>query len=831
MRFYTNVQLIGNQFLVRGYENGKSFETRDEFIPTLFVKSKKESKYKTLSGESVEPIQPGYVRDCREFYKKYDSVDGFEIYGNDRYIYQYISEKYPEDEIKFDISKIKLVTLDIEVASESGFPDVESCVEEILAITIQDYTTKKIITWGVKPFNNVRKDVTYHLCASEHALLNSFINYWMQNTPEVVTGWNLELYDIPYIAKRLNRVLGEKLMKRLSLWGLVTEGETYINGRKHTTFDVGGVTQLDYLNLYKKFTYKAQESYRLDYIAEVELGQKKLDHSEYDTFKDFYTKGWQKFIEYNIVDVELVDRLEDKMKLIELALTMAYDAKVNYVDVFYQVRMWDNIIYNYLKKRDIVIPPRNKSQKNEKYAGAYVKEPKPGKYDWVVNFDLNSLYPHLIMQYNISPETLMDERHPTATVDKILNQEINFDGYKDYAVCANGAMFRKDVRGMLPELMEKMYNERVIFKKKMIEAKKAYEKKKTKELEKEIARCNNIQMAKKISLNSAYGAIGNQYFRYYKLENAEAITLSGQVSIRWIETKMNTYINKLLKTEDVDYVIASDTDSIYLNMGPVVETVFKGREKTTESIVSFLDKVASLELEKYIEGSYQELADYVNAYDQKMQMKRENIADRGIWTAKKRYILNVWDSEGVRYEEPKLKMMGIEAVKSSTPAPCRQMIKDALKLMMNGTEDEVIDFIDNARKKFRQLPPEQISFPRSASDVNKYKSSATIYTKGTPIHVRGALLFNHYIKEAKLTNKYSLIQNGEKIKFVYLKKPNSIHENIISFIQEFPKELNLDKYIDYDLQFEKAFLEPLKIILDAVGWSVEKTINLDSFFS
>ena len=831
MRFYTNVQLIGNQFLVRGYENGKSFETRDEFIPTLFVKSKKESKYKTLSGESVEPIQPGYVRDCREFYKKYDSVDGFEIYGNDRYIYQYISEKYPEDEIKFDISKIKLITLDIEVASEQGFPDVESCVEEILAISIQDYTTKKIITWGVKPFNNVRKDVTYHLCESEYALLNSFINYWMQNTPEVVTGWNLELYDIPYIAKRLNRVLGEKLMKRLSLWGLVTEGETYINGRKHTTFDIGGVTQLDYLNLYKKFTYKAQESYRLDYIAEVELNQKKLDHSEFNTFKDFYTKGWQKFIEYNIVDVELVDRLEDKMKLIELALTMAYDAKVNYVDVFYQVRMWDTIIYNYLKKRDIVIPPRNKSQKNEKYAGAYVKEPVPGKYDWVVNFDLNSLYPHLIMQYNISPETLMEERHPTATVDRILNQELNFDGYKDYAVCANGAMFRKDVRGILPELMEKMYNERVIFKKKMIEAKKAYEKKKSKQLEKEIARCNNIQMAKKISLNSAYGAIGNQYFRYYKLENAEAITLSGQVSIRWIETKMNSYINKLLKTEDVDYVIASDTDSIYLNMGPVVETVFKGREKTTESIVSFLDKVASLELEKYIEGAYQELADYVNAYDQKMQMKRENIADRGIWTAKKRYILNVWDSEGVRYEEPKLKMMGIEAVKSSTPAPCRKMIKDALKLMMSGTEEQVIDFIDNARKEFKQLPPEQISFPRSASDVNKYKSSSSIYAKGTPIHVRGALLFNHYIKEAKLTNKYSLIQNGEKVKFVYLKKPNTIHENIISFIQEFPKELNLDKYIDYDLQFEKAFLEPLKAILDAIGWNVEKTVNLDLFFS
>ena len=829
--FYTNVQLIGNQFLVRGVENGKRFETRDEFFPTLFVKTKKDSKYRTLSGEAVEPINPGTVRDCREFYKKYDEVDGFEIYGNDRYIYQYISEKYPEDEIKFDISKIKLVTLDIEVASEQGFPDVESCSEEILAITIQDYSTKKIITWGSKPFKNTRSDLTYNYCPNEYELLNNFIHHWMIDVPDVITGWNIQLYDIPYICKRLNRVLGEKLMKRMSNWGLVTEGEIFINGRKHTTFDVGGLTQLDYLDLYKKFTYKAQESYRLDYIAEVELGQKKLDHSEFETFKDFYTQGWQKFIEYNIVDVELVDRLEDKMKLIELALTMAYDAKVNYADVFYQVRMWDNIIYNYLKKRDIVIPPKNKSQKNEKYAGAYVKEPKPGKYDWVVNFDLNSLYPHLIMEFNISPETLVDERHPTITVDKILNQELTFEMYKDYAVCANGAMFRKDVRGFLPELMEKMYQDRVIFKNKMIEAKKQYEKKKTKELEKEIARCNNIQMAKKISLNSAYGAIGNQYFRYYKLENAEAITLSGQVAIRWIESKMNAYLNKLLKTDDVDYVIASDTDSIYLNMGPLVETVYKRREKTTQGIVSFLDKICKVELEKYIEGCYQELASYVNAYDQKMQMKRENIADRGIWTAKKRYILNVWDSEGVRYEEPKLKMMGIEAVKSSTPAPCRKMIKDALKLMMSGTEDEVIDFIENSRKQFKQLPPEQIAFPRTASDVQKYQSSSSIYAKGTPVHIRGALLFNHYIKEKKLTNKYSLINNGEKVKFIYLKKPNSIHENIISFIQEFPKELNLDKYIDYDLQFEKSFVEPLRAILDAIGWSVEKTVNLDSFFS
>ena len=833
MKFYTNVQLVGDNFLVRGYENGRHFMTREKFYPTLFVPAKKKTKYKTLTGDYVEPVNPGTVRESREFIKRYDGVENFSVYGNDRYIYQYISEMYPAEEIKFDISKIKLTTLDIEVKSENGFPDVESAAEEILLISIQDYTTKQIRTWGQGPFNNKQDNVIYNGYNSEYELLNAFINWWMieENTPEVVTGWNIELYDIPYLSRRLERVLGEKLMKRLSPWGLVTEDEIYIAGRKNIAYDVGGITQLDYLNLYKKFTYKAQESYRLDYIASVELGQKKLDHSEYDTFKDFYTKGWQKFVEYNIIDVELVDRLEDKMKLIELAITMAYDAKANYVDVFSQVRMWDTIIYNYLKKRNIVIPPKNRSNKNEKYAGAYVKEPIPGKYDWVVSFDLNSLYPHLIMQYNISPETLKDERHPTATVDRILSEELNFELYKDTAVCANGAMYRKDKRGFLPEIMEKIYKDRTVYKKKMLAAKQAYEKTPTKTLEKEIARCNNIQMARKIQLNSAYGAIGNQYFRYYKLANAEAITLSGQVSIRWIENRMNSYLNKILKTEDVDYVIASDTDSIYLNLGPLVETVYKGREKTNEVVVGFLDKVCQTKLEPYIESAYEELARYVNAYDQKMQMKRENIAERGIWTAKKRYILNVWDSEGVRYEEAKLKMMGIEAVKSSTPAPCRQLIKEALKLIMNGTEDDVIDFIEQSRKDFKNLPPEDISFPRSASNVEKYRAVNSIYAKGTPIHIRGALLFNYYVKKHKLDKKYSFISNGEKVKFCYLKLPNPIHENVMSFIQDFPKELELNNYVDYDLQFEKSFVEPLKAILDAIGWNVEKTATLEAFFT
>jgi len=845
MKFYTNIQLVGNNVLVRGYENGKKVMYKDEFQPTLFVNSNRESNYKTLEGDNLEAIVPGSIRDCREFYKKYEGVDGFKIYGNDRYAFQYISEKYPEDEIRFDISKINLITIDIEVKSEEGFPDPDSCSEEMLTITVQDYTSKRITTWGRKHYKPSQDNVTYYHYENEIDMLNSFITWWNRNPPEIVTGWNVKLYDIPYLCGRIERIMGTKKMRLLSPWNIVSHESVFIKGREFNTFDIAGVTTLDYLELYKKFTYKAQESYRLDYIAEVELGQKKLDHSEFNTFKEFYDGNWKKFVDYNIVDVELVDRMEDKMKLIELALTMAYDAKVNYVDVMFQVRMWDTIIYNYLKKRNIVIPPRDRTEKEKRYEGAYVKQPEPGVYDWVVSFDLNSLYPHLMMQYNISPETLVEEKHPSATIDKILNKEITFENYKDYAVCANGAMFRKDIKGFMPELMEKMYAERKIYKKKMLICQQklvdteallknrrdpVLERQK-KELINNIAKFNNFQMARKIALNSCYGAIGNQYFRFFKLSNAEAITLSGQTSIRWIENKMNGYLNNLLQTQDTDYVIASDTDSIYINLGPVVDKFLGSKSGDKTAIVSILNKICEEKLEPFIDASYQELASYVNAYDQKMQMKRENIADRGIWTAKKRYILNVWDSEGVRYSEPKLKIMGIEAVKSSTPAPCRTMIKDALKLMMNGTEDDVIQFIDDSRQQFKKLPPEEIAFPRSVSDVKKHKNNTTIYGKGSPIHVRGALLYNHYIKENGLTNKYSYINNGEKIKFIYLKTPNTIRENVISFISDFPREIGLDKYIDYDLQFNKAFLEPLKVILDAIGWHVEKTVNLDSFFA
>ena len=822
---YTNVTLLGDTILCRGYENGRQISFREVIKPTLFVPSQK-GDWRSVDGQKMSPVVQDGARRAREFIAKYKDVDGFEVHGYERFVYQWISEKYPE-RMKFKLDTMKIYTIDIEVECENGFPDTEASAEKLLLITVKDLSSGKFITWGTR---EAKIDTEYRCFWTEQEMLTDFHKWWVDNTPDIVTGWNCNLYDIPYICRRIERVMGEKWMKSLSPWGKVNMREVYIQGRRNLAYEIVGVSILDYLDLYKKFTYTNQESYRLDHIANVELGQKKLDHSEFENFKAFYTNDWQKFVEYNVVDVELVDRLEKKMKLLELAVTMAYDAKVNFEDVYSQVRMWDTLIYNYLKERKICVPPKQDApSKNDKYAGAYVKEPKPGLYEWVVSFDLNSLYPHLIMQYNISPETLIDRRHPTASVDGLLRQEVQI-GSGDYCVCANGAQFRKDTQGFLPEMMQKIYDERKIFKGKMLDAKKEFEKTGDPKLQDAISAFNNIQMARKIQLNSAYGAIGNQYFRYYNLANAEAITLSGQVSIRWIENSMNEYLNKLLQTEKEDYVIASDTDSIYVHLGPIVDKFLSHKSGDKAALVGLLDKICQEKLEPFIQRSYQELATYVQAYDQKMIMKRETIANKGIWTAKKRYILNAWDIEGVRFTEPKLKIMGIEAVKSSTPAACRTAIKDALKVIMNQEESDLQDFVADFRKKFESLPPEDVAFPRGCNGVSKFSNPVSVYSKGTPIHVRGALLYNFHVKKNKLTHKYPLIQEGEKVKFLYLRTPNRINENVVSFFQTLPREFGLDKSIDYDLQFKKSFLDPLQVILDTIDWQAERVASLMEFF-
>jgi len=620
---------------------------------------------------------------------------------------------------------------------------------------------------------------------------------------------------VPYLVNRIRSVLGEDEVKKLSPWNYLWERKVTINGRELIQYNIGGVSALDYIELYKWYAPggKSQESYKLDNIANVELGESKLSYDEYDNLHQLYKLNYQKFIEYNIKDVELIVKLEDKLKLLELALTLAYDTKTNFEDVFAQTRMWDALIYNHLFAKKIVVPPKVVQRKNSAFEGAYVKEPQVGMHRYVASFDLDSLYPHLMMQYNISPETLIEPDNYTpemkqilsqsVTVDRLLSSEIDTSKLKDAALTPNGQFFRDYV------------NEK--------------DETKKNEIGKLVARYNNLQLAKKVSLNSAYGALGSQYFRFYDLRQALAVTMAGQLSIRWIENKINAYMNKLLKTENEDYVIASDTDSIYLRLGNLVDKVYKEKPDTLR-IIEFMDKVCEEKIQPYINQGYQELALYVHAYAQKMRMKREALSDKGIWTAKKRYILNVYNNEGVQYNEPDMKVMGLEMVKSSTPSVIREKMKETIKLIVRSTESDVQEFIEKFKNEFKSLPPEEVAFPRGINGLKDYSDSANLYKKGTPIHVRGAILYNYMMKEKNLTKSYPLIQEGEKLKFTYLKTPNPLKEDVISFPVRLPKEFGLHEYVNYDLQFEKAFIEPIKVILNCIGWQTEKISSLESFF-
>ena len=846
MSFYTNVSTVGNYILFRGVsKDGKRFKDRIEYHPTLYIPTKEETKFRTLEGDPVGEIQPGTMKDCREFIAKYKEVENFNIYGNDKFEFSFIAEHFSEEHINYDISQIKIAYIDIEVGSENGFPDPENASEVVTAITFK--IGKNCYVFGCGNYQHDRKDVFYLKCSSEQELLEKFFKMWDQESPDIVTGWNIDTFDIPYLVNRAKQLFDEKKnpYRLLSPWRRLREYKMFgMGGRELQTYEIYGVETLDYLAMYRKFTYINQESYRLDHIAFVELNERKLDYSEQGSLHLLYKNDYQKFIDYNIKDVELVEQLENKMKLLEMVISLAYLSKVNYGNTFGQVRMWDTLIYNHLLRKNIVIPPKRHTSKSSQFEGAYVKDPLVGAHNWVVNFDLNSLYPHLIMQYNLSPETIVADELPrdleeikmsVPSVENLVNRTVPLKNLKKYKLTftPNNVFYRTDKQGFLPELMEQMYNDRVKYKKLMIDTKKKLEKEKDPEkrfeLNNMVSKYHNMQHNLKITLNSAFGAMGNQHFRYFDQRIAEAVTTSGQLSIKWIEKEINRFLNELLNT-DQDYVVAVDTDSVYITMDNLVKSVYGDNISDKTKVIDFLDKVCSEKIEKIIDKSYQELADYMNVYDQKMVMKRENIADRALWTAKKRYIMNVYDSEGVRYETPKLKIMGIEAIRSSTPSACKERMKSLFKIIMSGTEDDAIEYINDFREEFKTLNAEDIFFPRSVRGIKKYFDAAQLYKKGTPIHVKGALLYNKLLKDHKLLNDYPVIKDGEKIKFAYLKKQNTVGGEVIAIPNQLPSEFKLQEYIDYDKQFSKSFIEPMASVMNSVGWKTEHISTLEDFF-
>ena len=858
--FYTSVLVRGNTIYYRGYKNGQRLGLEIPYRPKIYVLSQnRDSEWRTLDNRSVEEFYPGTMRDAKEFIEQNSDISNFEMFGNTDFQYQYIAEEFPK-EINYNPGLLNVCYLDIETECEDGFPSIENADQKINLITLRIPSKKdhtKFVTYSFcvhnkeNLLNKISPEHVVFQFNHEFEMLEQFIQAWQHILPDIITGWNVQFFDIPYLVHRINKILGDKTANKLSPWGVIRDRKVFVKNtnKEQVAYELFGIATLDYLDLYKKFTFVNRESYSLNHICSVELGEQKAKFEGFNSLQDLYKKDFQKFLEYNYKDVHLVVNLETKLRLMELAIALAYSAKVNLSDVFSQVRTWDTIIFNYLNDKKIVIPLKKEQDKQDQFAGAYVKEPQIGMHDWIVSFDLNSLYPHLIMQYNISPEMKYPDKTKRSAVhvehiidpntDEAKRQFIQLKDQQQFAkplnlaIAANGVFFYKSRQGFLPALMEKMYEERRMYKEKMIEVKKKLKEsgnsisaKEKKELEYEISKYHNFQLVRKIQLNSAFGAIGNQYFRYFDIDLAEAITLSGQLSIKWIENKINKFLNEKLNTENVDYIIASDTDSLYICLEKLVSKYFKDTTDK-EKIVKFINKVSNEMLQPFIDSSFDELAATMNSYGQKMSMKRESIANKGIWTAKKKYMLNVlMGEEGIYLKQPELKVMGVEMVKSSTPQVCRDALKKSIDLIMNHTKKDLKTFVNEFKKDFRSFLPEDIAFPRSCNHLVDYADPVNIFKKSTPIAVRGSLLYNYYIKRNKLQKKYPIIKDGEKIKYLYLKKPNTFGEHVISFPSILPEEFELGEYIDYETQYEKTFWDPLQLILDTIGWKLEEKVTL-----
>lgn len=826
--FYSNVYQHKNRILVRGYRDGQRYKEVVNYRPYVFLPQKddKSSPYRTLSGEKVSKLEFDSLHSARKFVKDYETVDGFKFYGLTRFVYTYINDKFP-GEVRYDPQILKTWIIDIETDSSEKFGDPSLGDTAITCIGVR--IGKKRIVFALGDFFTQDKNIIYIRAKNEADLLRKFLNLWADEElgPDIITGWNIEAYDIPFIINRITRVLGADEVKRLSPWGIIEGREIQGKyGKEQTVYTIAGISILDYYLIYRKFTYTQLESYSLDHVSFHETGRGKLDISEYENLNHLFQENHQKFIEYNIIDLDRVAEIDEKNKFIELVMAIAYDAKINLIDSLTSVLLWDVIGHNYLLSKGIVIPQKANNP-HMSIPGAYVKKPHIGMSKWVVCFDFTSLYPKLINLLNISPETLIDfNEWGMKEFNSVLEGTFDKETLKQLNVCqaANGARYRKDKHGFLPELMSLQFAKRVEYKNKMLDAKKENEKNPSPELEKEIARCHNLQQAKKIQLNSLYGSLANEYYRFYDFRLSSAITLTGQLAVKWIEKTINSLMSEMFGEKD--YIIAIDTDSVYINCQPfMMEAPLDKR-----AAVEFLDNIMNTIIQPVIDSSLIELADTLNAYEQALTMKREAIADVAIWRAPKMYIMNVLNSEGVQYAEPQLKMMGIEAIRSSTPIVCRDAIKATLKLIMTDDNDAVIKYIESFKERFMSLPFEDVAFPRGINGIEKYADEKTLAKSGTPIHVRGALVYNEMIRQAGLVNKYSMISDKEKVKFCYLKLPNPAFSHVIAAPKILPKILELDAYIDREKQYDKAYLEPIKSILTIIDWKWEDNWTVNSLF-
>ena len=834
MKFYTACAIKGNKILVRGYKSGVRFTDTVPFQPSLFIQSNKsdKTKFNTLNGVPVKQMRFDTLYDCRQFLDQYRELPDTPIYGNTDFITQYLMETYAS-EIEYDLSRITVAYIDLECETEGGFPDLDSPNEKINLVTIRIRGVDYVLTCKQVDLPSCK----VILCASEKELIQNIFDILKKEDVDIITGWNIKLFDIPYIIGRAKLFFEDSDIQSWMPFNILKMRETDIGGKNYKIYEFPGYTILDYMDLYKKFSGTSQESYALNFIAKAELDAQKMDYSEYGSLREFYTQNFQKFAEYNVQDVALVEQLDNKLRLIDLAVSIAYEAKITYDTVFFATRIWETICCDYLMKKGIVPPLKHRYAKDDQFVGAYVKEVTPGLYKNVVSFDATSLYPSIIMQWNISPETCTKKDFSLSADDFLRSKRNDIPQFTEEAksldscLACNGSMFSTKFKGFIPILIERTFNQRKEAKNKMIELEKEYETTKDSNLLPRIAALKIRQSVKKILANSLYGCLGNPAFVYSSPELATAVTVTGQVIIRKAENAMNDYIQSLTK-DSSDYVIAVDTDSVYLNLDPIVQKI--ATKTKINDTTEFINTVCETKIQPEFKKEMELLANSLGCKENKIFFKREAIASAGMFIAKKRYALLVQDLEGVRYVEPKLKIMGLETARSSTPAIVRKKLKDCVKIILTQTPEELRDYVNQFYDEFMQLPISDVAAPRGVKGLNKYGDKTSIYKSGTPIATKAALLYNAYNKKLGLEKKHQQIKENDKIKFVFVKVPNPYgmggRDAVIGFINSPPPEFELEKYIDRKKQFQKTFEEPLENILQAINWKLNSELTLESFF-
>ena len=847
MEQYLNVVKLGSNICVRGVdEYGNRYTEKVPYEPYSYVESNTITEDRSMTGRYLRTVHHESMSEAYQFKKRCTSQD-IKVYGMDDNVCQYMTDMYNND---YDTENVKVFYIDIEnlMRDKNGDRfgiDTEGAHGELTAITIYDTSTKKYHVFGTHEWENElypHLDIEYYHAIDEYDLCLLFLAFWKSNYPDIVTGWNSNFYDIPYLINRLYQVIGEARTRKLSPWNKITRREHHNDkGKLEIDYKIVGIACVDYIQIYKKNTFHKQESYKLDFIANAELGKGKLDfHDEgYKNLDDLHDRNYQKYIDYNIRDVESLIQIDDKNGFVDIVIGIAHYAIVNYDEVYSVLRCWDSIRHTYLKARNVISSPKSRNEKPDQFIGAYVKEPRPAMYKWIVTFDLSSLYPSIIMTCNIGDETLLAyddipdellELYDRDISRLILNEEITDTQMRvlkdnNLVMAANGTFYHNQDQSVQSILCEDILAKRKVYKTAMLKYKDEYERAKTAGADDaELKRINDLvtynknqQLVVKVLANSLYGAMGNQHDRYFDLKLAEGVTLTGQTIIKWAEKKVNEYLNKVLDTDDVEYCIYSDTDSIFVNLDPMVQKLgLEGEPK----IVEFLDTVGDKINDKLSEF-YDELGVTLNTQNNKMNMKREVISSSSIFRSKKNYAMKVWDNEGVRYDEPDYKIMGIEVVRSTTPQFIKERIREVLIMMLSDcSRTDLLDYVEKVRQEYNDNENlEDTVFPKGTKDLEKWMDAKTVYLPRVPIHVRGSLLFNKYYADED-----NIIQSGDSVRYSYLKKPNPMNENVISFIDDMPEELK--PYIDKGINFEKIFLKPVTSLASVIGWSMNNTISL-----